>query len=255
MKLARRAVSPPFSARPPAGAVIYAIGDIHGCADLCRGLHQAIAQDAEKRASTRKVVVYLGDYSGRGPDTRGVIDALMARPLRGFEAIFLKGNNEDLLLRMLDGDAEAGGHWLTYGGRDTLASYGIPAPQASCMLGQEFEEFRRNVGRLLPVAHLEFLRSLPVCHREGDYFFVHAGIRPGARLEDQTSRDMMWIRKRFLESDDDFGVVVVHGHSVSDEPVVRRNRIGIDTGSHATGLLTAVVLEDDACAFLQASAG
>jgi serine/threonine protein phosphatase 1 len=279
MKVTRRAVSPPFSARPPAGSVIYAIGDIHGRADLCDRLHQAIREDAAARTSARRVVVYLGDYLGRGPEARRVIDTLLENPLPGFESIYLRGNHEDQFLRMLDGDVESGRHQLTYGGQQTLASYGISSPQdagisarevealrqrdiaagwgdlASGVSDREIEELQQEMARRLPPDHVDFLRALRVSHREGDYLFVHAGIRPGTPVAEQAPRDMIWIRKRFLESDDDFGVVVVHGHTVSEEPVVRHNRIGIDTGAYATGRLTAVVLEGDTCTLLQASAG
>jgi serine/threonine protein phosphatase 1 len=277
MKVAQRPVPLPFSARPPAGSVIYAVGDIHGRADLCDRLHRTILEDAAARTSARRVVVYLGDYLGRGPEARRVIDTLLANPLPGFESVYLRGNHEDQFLRMLDGDVEAGRHQLTYGGRQTLASYGISSPQdvgvsdqiealrhrdiaagwgdlASGVSDREIVELQQEMARRLPPDHVDFLRALHVSHREGDYFFVHAGIRPGTPVAEQAPRDMMWIRKRFLESDDDFGVVVVHGHTVFEEPVVRHNRIGIDTGAYATGRLTAAVFEKDTCTFLQASA-
>lgn len=253
MKVTRRTVSPPFNAFVPINSVIYAIGDIHGRADLWGHLRQAIGEDAERRESTRKVLVYLGDYSGRGPDTRRLLDMLIEHPLPGFETVFLKGNHEELILRMLDGDLEAARHWLTYGGREMLASYDMSAPKEGEVSDRELAQICKELSERTPSAHLGFLRLLSVSHREGDYFFVHAGIRPGTPIVEQTDRDMIWIRKRFLESDDSFGVVVVHGHSVSEEPVIKHNRIGIDTGAHASGRLTAAVLEKDTCAFMQAS--
>jgi serine/threonine protein phosphatase 1 len=253
MTVTRFSVLPPFSARAPAGSVIYAIGDIHGRADLCDRLHLAIWEHAATRTSARKVIVYLGDYLGRGPEVRRVIETLCGKPLPGFETVFLRGNHEEQFLRMLDGDAEAGRHQLTYGGRETLRSYGISVPEEPAISDQEIAELRKEIERRLPSDHANFLRALRTSHREGDYLFVHAGIRPGTPILEQLPRDMMWIRNRFLYSDDDFGVVVVHGHSISEEPVIRNNRIGIDTGAYLTGRLTAAVFEKDTCAFLQVS--
>lgn len=253
MPVMQFSISPPFSARSPADSLIYAIGDIHGCADLCDRLRSAIWEHAATRICARKVMVYLGDYVGRGPEVRRVIDMLSGSPLPGFETFFLRGNHEEQFLRMLDGDAEAGRHQLSYGGEQTLASYGISVPKKPEISDQEIAELSKEMGRRLPPDHAKFLRELRTSHREGDYFFVHAGIRPGTPISGQSPSDMMWIRNRFLYSDDDFGVVVVHGHTISEEPVIRRNRIGIDTGAYLTGRLTAAVFEKDACSFLQVS--
>lgn len=241
----------PWSARPSAGTAIYAVGDVHGYADLLDRMRQAIGEDARRRSSARKVIVYLGDYSSRGPDARRVYDTLIEAPMPGLETVCLKGNHEDLILRMLDGDDEAGHHWLAYGGRATLASYGVLAPQGPRLSDHELDCIRKTFSERLPRAHLEFLRSLPVFYREGGYLFVHAGLRPGVPIDQQAPRDMLWIRKRFLESEEDFGAVVVHGHSEFKEPVIRRNRIGIDTSAHSTGRLTGVVLDGATCMLLQ----
>lgn len=251
MRVTRSVLDAPWLARPPAGTAIYAVGDVHGCADLLDRIRQAIADDARRRSSRRKVIVHLGDYSSRGPDARRVHDTLIEAPLSGFETICLRGNHEDILLRMLDGDDEAGHHWLAYGGRATLASYGIAAPQEPHLSDRELDRLRKLFSERLPRAHLEFMRSLPISHREGGYLFVHAGLRPGVPINEQAPRDMLWIRKRFLESDEDFGAVVVHGHSEFKEPVIRRNRIGIDTSAYSTGRLTGVVLEGATCTLLQ----
>jgi serine/threonine protein phosphatase 1 len=148
------------------------------------------------------------------------------------------------------GDIEIGPSWLYYGGAETLASYGIEASS----LEQDTEKLTAHQQALknaLPAHHLEFLENLPLTHREGDYFFTHAGVRPGIALEDQKARDLMWIRERFLHSSRDHGCVVVHGHTVTSAPVVKANRIGIDTGAYDSGVLTCLALEGPAQRFIQ----
>jgi serine/threonine protein phosphatase 1 len=241
----------PAPIRVPDGTVAYAVGDIHGRADLLARIHAAIAEDAARRAAARPVVVYLGDYIDRGPASRQVLDALIAAPLAGFERIHLKGNHEDVLLRFLAGSLPNGRHWLRYGGGNALASYGLASPDPEHAGPAELEALRRAFAACLPPQHLGFLRSLAALHREGGYLFVHAGIRPGVPLAAQAPGNLLWIRKRFLESDADHGAVVVHGHCVAPEPVIRANRIGIDTGAHASGRLTCVALEGGTCTLLQ----
>jgi serine/threonine protein phosphatase 1 len=233
----------------PAGTRLYAVGDIHGRIDLLRALSQLIHQDAFRRQAPRNVVVYLGDYVDRGADSRGVIDALLNEPLPGFESHHLKGNHEDVMLRFLD-DTSAGPNWLGYGGRETLRSYGVdpPNPYAPAV---ELQRAQRELGQRLPRSHLDFLRRLKVTHEEGDYFFAHAGVRPGVPLEQQRDEDLLWIRDEFLRSDASFGRIVVHGHSITRVPDVRKNRIGIDTGAFASNHLTALVAEGREWFFLQ----
>lgn len=233
----------------PDGTVIYAIGDLHGRSDLLARMHGLILADGERRRARRRMVVYLGDYVSRGPDSRGLIDMLLDRPLPGFEQVALRGNHEDLILRFLDGELGAGGHWLDYGGIQALASYGIDwtGDQTAASLGRLREVF----AAAFPATHLAFFRSLKVFHVEGGYLFVHAGLKPGIPLAAQETRDMMWIRSSFLGSEADFGRLIVHGHCVSREPDVRANRIGIDTGAYRTGHLTCVVCEGDRRTFLQ----
>lgn len=196
----------------------------------------------------RNVVVYLGDYVDRGPDSRGVIDVLRGEALPAFECVFLKGNHEASLLRFLV-EEEHGLQWFAYGGDATLYSYGVGAPRAPTDpvgLRRVQREFARN----LPPEHLDFFNRLRLTHVEDDYLFVHAGLRPGIGLEDQNTEDLLWIRDEFLTSDAEFGKIVVHGHSISTTPVVRHNRIGIDTGAFAGGPLTCLVLEGTNRTFL-----
>ncbi len=237
--------------RVPDGTRVYAIGDIHGRADLLVRLYREIAEDAETGAPKRKVIVHLGDYVDRGPDSAGVIDLALGGGPEGFEPVFLMGNHEHLLLNFLDIGGAGGDVWLVNGGRQTLHSYDVDV--ASLILGRitfsgTAEEFRAN----LPLAHLDFYRSLSLYHVEGDYLFVHAGIRPGVALEEQTEQDLLWIRSRFLLDSRDHGHVVVHGHTVDLYPTVRANRIGIDTGAYVTGRLTCLVLEGGEQRFLYA---
>jgi serine/threonine protein phosphatase 1 len=241
--------------RTPKGTVVYAIGDIHGCCDLFDVMLQGIEQDCEKRPRERTVVVYLGDYLSRGSDSRAVVNRAMSwQPkARGvLEIIALTGNHEELALRYLGGEMEAGRQWFDHDGLDALADYGVVVTDASARDDASLLALRDRFAQALPQEHLKFFQSLGVSHREQDYHFVHAGVRPGVALADQTAHDQIWIRKRFLESELDHGAVIVHGHSISAEPTVRHNRIGIDTGASASGVLTCLALDGTQRAFLQA---
>ncbi len=223
----------------PEGQRVYAIGDIHGRADLLDRIHRLIEADMEgARAEAR--IVYLGDYVDRGPDSAGVLERLTGRGPRGLPRLALKGNHEDMLLRFL-ADASSGAAWRQLGGLATLMSYRV---DVSAVLAKDgFAGLSRDLGEKIPPHHLEMLRGLGTHAAVGDYFFCHAGVRPGAPLERQRERDLLWIRDEFLSSTADFGKVVVHGHSPADAPEIRSNRIGIDTGAYATGRLTCLVLE------------
>ena len=238
-----------FQSRPaaevPAMNRIYAVGDIHGRADLLTALLEDIAKDAELYSGFRCVLVTLGDYVDRGSESREVIDLLISTPLPGFECVNLVGNHEDLMLRFLERPS-AISDWVMNGGDATLSSYGIKLPG-----GWEKKEtatmVRDQLAQALPDSQLSFLKTLKPYHVEGDYVFAHAGIRPGRPVAEQEVEDLMWIREPFLRSKKDHGKVVVHGHSVSYEPEVwpsdkRPSRIGIDTGAYLTGKLTCLVI-------------
>ena len=235
-------------AKATSGTCIYAIGDIHGRPDLLRALHAKIQVDATHRHVSRRVVVYLGDYIDRGDDSRRVIDMLLDEPLEGFERIHLKGNHEDSLLRFLFNPSSDPG-WLYYGAEATLYSYGVQPPLPNCGM-KEFNRVRREFAENMPERHRQFLIDLPYAYSEGDYFFVHAGVRPGIPLERQTPDDMLWIRDEFLLSSADFGKVVVHGHNITEQPESHPNRIGVDTGACFTGRLSCVVLHGPDRTFL-----
>lgn len=240
----------PRPASTPAGTRIYAIGDIHGRLDLLLGLHESIAVDAARSIAPRRVLVYIGDYIDRGPDSAGVIDLLLDRPLPGFETVHLLGNHEDTLLQFPD-DMTVGPSWLTYGGVQTLASYFIDVLPGSWRDERELRRLQGEVRRRVPRRHVEFMRKLPLTHIEGDYLFVHAGIRPGIPLERQQRDDLLWIRDEFLYSTKDHGKIVVHGHTISEAPDQQPNRIGIDTGAFHTDRLTCLVLDGASRSFLQ----
>lgn len=238
----------------PAGTVVYAIGDIHGRIDLLDTLLPAIERHIGERPRRQHVVIFLGDYLSRGMDSRAVVERVLNWPSTlpsNARVIALKGNHEDLALCYLAGDLAAGRHWFDNDGLDALADYGVTTPDAGARDEATLLELRQRFAGALPQTHLAFFKSLAISHRVQDYHFVHAGVRPGVPLAEQTAFDQMWIRKRFLESNAEHGALVVHGHSISDQPDVHANRIGIDTGAYVSGVLTCLVLEGTRQAFMQ----
>ncbi len=232
----------------PARRRVYAVGDIHGRADLLVRMQRLIERDAAAAGDLDLVLVYLGDYVDRGPMSNRVLDRLIESPLQGLRTIHLQGNHEAMMLDFVAGAPSTA--WLMNGGVETLASYGIgieggwPTDAMSAML-------RTRLRRALPASHLRFLTGLSLAHTEGDYLFVHAGIRPGRPLELQDAHDLLWIREPFLGKARHDGVCVVHGHTIAGRPEVLAHRIGIDTGAFFTGCLTCVVLEGSDIRFLQ----
>jgi serine/threonine protein phosphatase 1 len=236
-------------ARVPPGVCVYAIGDIHGRADLLQVIHREIAADADQLTpGTDKLVVYIGDYVDRGLESSQVIDLLIRQPLDGFRAVYLLGNHDAWLLSFLI-DAKIGPTWLRYGGDATLHSYGVRLRLPVDDL-QHFEQLQAELRERLPRRHVEFLERLELSYETGDYLFVHAGVRPNVPLDRQSVDDLLWIREPFLSSRRDLGKVIVHGHTVEAEPALRANRIGIDTGACWTGCLTCLVLEEGEYRFL-----
>ena len=233
----------------PPGRRVYAIGDIHGRIDLLRRLNARIRADAEEVQADSYVVVYLGDYVDRGGHSRDVLDCLIEDPIPGFETISILGNHEAFLLEFLDNPGR-GNVWIFNGGDTTLRNYGIDVGDLEFHAGG-WEWLRDRFLESLPERHLDFLRNLPLMHVEGDYVFVHAGIRPNVPLEKQERQDLLWIREGFLDCEDDLGKMVVHGHTPFKEIQVRSNRIGIDTGAWMSDTLTCIVLHDSEHAFIQ----
>jgi serine/threonine protein phosphatase 1 len=236
-------------ARVPPGVCVYAIGDIHGRVDLLREMHRLVVDDAAHiTPGTTKVVVYLGDYVDRGLESRQVIDLLLSKPLPDVHSVHLLGNHDAWLLSFLVDPAIAP-TWLRYGGEATMHSYGVSlgAPQEDPAYYRRLQEQLRQ---RIPRAHVDFLQDLELSFESGDYLFVHAGVHPGLPLHQQKADDLLWIREPFLSSRRDLGRVIVHGHTVDSEPVIRPNRIGIDTGACWTGNLTCLVLEEGIYRFL-----
>ncbi len=225
----------------PDGLRVYAIGDVHGRDDLLVNMLQRIAADAHARPPARNIIVFLGDYVDRGLQSKQVLDRLTSHPLAGFEMIYLKGNHEAAMLEFLR-DANFGRTWKYYGGLETLHSYGITELTLSDN-PDDFERAREHLHRVLPTAHRRFLETLQLSAEIGDYFFVHAGVAPGISLSRQVEDDLLWIRDKFLQSDMWFGKMIVHGHTPKENPVFRRNRIGIDTGAYMTNVLSCLALE------------
>lgn len=236
----------------PDGQRVYAIGDIHGRADLLAELHDQIRSDhSAANACSAATVVYLGDYVDRGTESREVIDLLLDKPLAGMDSIYLKGNHEEAMLKFLVNPA-IGPQWFGFGGEATVISYGVTAPAISNDKAY-YAELSQQLRASVPARHRAFLEQLRLQHRAGDYLFVHAGIRPGCPIDAQDPDDLLWIRGDFLNSREDHGVMVVHGHTPTARPDVRRNRIGIDTGAFASGTLTCLVLEGPRKRFLSTS--
>jgi serine/threonine protein phosphatase 1 len=233
--------------RAPAGVRLYAVGDIHGRADVLTELFTLIDQDLQARPNMRSIEVYLGDFIDRGPHSRQVLDLLIARR-RHHVAVFLKGNHEAYAHQVLS-DPSVLSDWLQIGGANTLLSYGV-APSGCDRDQQAQQAIAASFRQALPDSHYHFLQGLGLSLSCGDYFFVHAGVRPGIPLVRQSEQDLLWIRDDFLLHEEDFGKVVVHGHSPTNLPDIRPNRINIDTGAYATGRLTCLVLEGDGMRFL-----
>lgn len=226
-------------ARTPEGLRIYAIGDVHGRADLLQALHGEIDREIERDRPADWRILHLGDYCDRGPDTKGVLDQLIARSADR-RVLFLMGNHEEGWLNFL-ADPNPVGLFIAHGGDATARSYGVEVDFSDA---RGRRETRDALLAAIPDAHLDFLRNLGRSLSFGDYFFCHAGIRPGVPLEIQDREDLIWIRKDFLAATTLHPKVVVHGHTPSSLPELLPNRINVDTGAVKTGVLTAVVLDD-----------
>lgn len=223
----------------PPGTRIYAIGDIHGRADLLRTLLGKVDADRKRRPIERPIAVFLGDYVDRGLSSREVLDILLEYRTN-CETVFLKGNHETLIVDFLE-DPSVLDYWRSCGGLETLLSYGLkPSFRSSA---EERMKLSQQFADAISHDHLVFLRSLERYFRCGDFLFVHAGIRPTVALTDQDEKDLLWIRNEFLEYEKPFGPFVVHGHTPVHVPDMRKNRLNIDTGAFATGRLTCVAIE------------
>jgi serine/threonine protein phosphatase 1 len=221
----------------PAGLRVYAVGDVHGRADCLTELLERIESDLAESPVAESRVIMLGDYTDRGPQSRQVVEMLAARAEQE-NMVCLRGNHDDWFLRFLT-DPDEGDGFLNWGGIQTLESYGVDLTGAI----KSNAELARELTRLVPLSHRRFLSRLRYWHEEGDYFFCHAGVRPGIALHFQDPHDLMWIRGEFHAHKGSFGKVVVHGHTPQASVDFQPNRINIDTRAFDTGVLTALVLE------------
>ena len=239
--------SQPPSAEVPAGQRVYAVGDIHGRLDLFEALIEAIEQDDTACGRAETTVILLGDLVDRGPDSAGVVararEWRRQRPVR-----ILMGNHEEMFLSSFE-KTETLKHFLRFGGKETVLSYGL---DPNAYLEASIEEVQAMMHAAVPPGDRSFIESFEDTIAIGDYLFVHAGIAPGVALEEQTKDNLRWIREPFLSHSEPHEAVVVHGHTIRQEPEDRGNRIGIDTGAYTFGRLTALVLEGTERRYLQA---
>jgi len=252
MKAFRRFLAGPATTGEPVlpdGYRLYAIGDVHGRDDLLAELLARIETDSSKRRAARCIIVFLGDLIDRGPASAAVIERLRTYRPEGTRLVFLAGNHEEVLLRILDGDRELVPDWLRFGGAECIRSYGVDPERLRRMPPEQAVETIRSA---IPAAHADFLRGFDDTFRAGDYLFVHAGIRPGVPLAEQARSDLRWIRQPFLTDQTEHGFVVVHGHTIREKVDDCGNRIGIDTGAYRFGVLTALGLEAADRWYLQA---
>ena len=215
------------------------MGDIHGRLDLLEELLARIDEDLKAHPTRKALLVFVGDLIDRGPHSAQVVERLRTYRRHGVKTVFLLGNHEEVLLRILRGDAVLIGKWRWFGGSECLQSYGVDPKRLPKSNDRALEAVRAAV----PKEHVEFLESFADTCRFGDYLFVHAGIRPGVEVDQQSQVDLRWIRDPFLFDDSDHGFVVVHGHTITDDVEERPNRIGIDTGAYRSGVLTALAVD------------
>ena len=224
-------------ARAPDGVRLYAIGDIHGCLEALRTTHEAIRSDLARRPIADWRIIHVGDYTDRGPDSRGVI-AFLSAVVADERIVCLRGNHDQMILDCLAGETDVIPMWERNGAVTTLESYGLP--ESALRLGPELAGALRAA---MPDAHVAFFETLPHAVQYRDYFFCHAGIEPGVALDEQLAQTLIWIRGPFLNNPDEHEAVIIHGHTPVDALEVRPNRIGIDTGAVYGGPLTCLVLE------------
>jgi serine/threonine protein phosphatase 1 len=234
-----------YKPRVPEGIRIYAIGDVHGRADLLASIFGRVDQDLELHPIANSLQVFLGDYIDRGPYSRDVIDLLISRR-KQCPIVCLKGNHEAIALRVLENSTLLP-RWLQLGGGDTMISYGVTPPTAD---SNDVEMSVHALRMAMPEDHMKFLSGLALSFTCGDFFLSHAGARPGVSLELQHQRDLLWIRDDFLLYRGNWDKIVVHGHTPVDRPEILPNRINLDTGAYATGRLSCLVLEADQLDFL-----
>ncbi|HET9146232.1 MAG TPA: metallophosphoesterase [Sphingomicrobium sp.] len=235
----------------PRGWRAYAVGDVHGRLDLLDQLLDKIHEDLNRRPAKKVLLVFVGDLIDRGPSSAHVVERLRTYIHPNVQTAFILGNHEEVLLRILAGDAELITKWRWFGGTECLSSYGVDTVKLAKM---KVEDALEVIRAAIPREHIEFLETFDDSCRFGDYLFVHAGIRPGVEIDQQRQSDLRWIREAFLFDETDHGFIVVHGHTIRPEVEIRGNRIGIDTGAYQSGVLTALAIEGSESWFLDTRA-
>jgi serine/threonine protein phosphatase 1 len=223
----------------PTGQRVYAIGDVHGCAEQLGRLLEMIDRDHAERGAAQQTIILLGDLLNRGPDSAGVV-ARARRLVDSGVGRLVKGNHEELFVLASRGDHRAARTLMENGGTATLTSFGLTQHEID---SGNYHDLAQLLKTRIPRDVVGFLERGEEKILIGDYLFVHAGVRPGVPIGEQQSADLRWIRHEFLGSKASHGAMVVHGHSITEEPAEHDNRIGIDTGAYRTGVLTAVGLE------------
>lgn len=234
----------------PAGQRVYAIGDIHGRDDLFAQMIERIRADNAGRDPAHVTLVLLGDLVDRGPDSAGVVERAMRLKDEFADTRLLIGNHEECFLAALTGDIRRVRYFMRIGGEATVRSYWNDAID---LADASFDYVAKRLPEIVPESHVRFLGEGEDCIAIGDYAFVHAGIRPGVPLQKQSHADLRWIRQDFLDHIGDHGLMIVHGHTITEDVEEWPNRIGIDTGAYRSGVLTAIVLEGSDRCYLKTS--
>jgi len=229
----------PLKPTLPPGQRVYAVGDIHGRIDLLDELIAMLQADNANRDHADTLLIFLGDLIDRGAASREVVTRVRTG-IDWAKTITLMGNHEAVMLNILDGQTEMLDQWLRFGGIETLKSWGVPGRLVEEGTRQDLLNALREA---VTPEERAWLGRMRTSLRVGDYYFVHAGVRPAIPLDKQIDDDRLWIREEFLDSRKKHGAMIVHGHSISHDVEQRPNRIGLDTGAYITGKLTAIGLQ------------
>jgi serine/threonine protein phosphatase 1 len=246
MMFSKRRAPPLRKPQVPDRSRIYVVGDVHGRIDLFDNLINQIALDLRRADCDKSLTVFLGDYVDRGPNSAAVLGRLTRGDLPT-PIVTLRGNHEQMLLNFLEDEATLD-TWRHNGGLETLHSYKIDV--TSLLRGQGYKLAQQELFARMPEEDQKCFQAMKTHATVGDYFFCHAGVRPGVPLDRQNDHDLLWIRDEFLSSNADFGKIIVHGHTPVPEPEIHPNRINIDTGAFATNRLTCLILQGDSLDFM-----
>lgn len=235
----------------PRGHRAYVVGDVHGRLDLLDRLLEMIEADLAGRPARKASLIFVGDLIDRGAHSAQVVERLRTYRHPLIRPLFILGNHEEVLLRILEGESALIQKWCWFGGRECIASYG---GEPSDFTRLEEPAALEQVRALVPKEHIDFLMSFADSCQFGDYLIVHAGVQPGVEFEQQSQEDLRWIRAPFLNFTGDHGFTVVHGHTIVPDVVETENRIAIDTGAYRSGRLTALVIDGRDRRYLTATA-